>query len=107
MKVPTDETGEIVSGRTYWQQKVKEVAYAHLKISVRKFQLHTPKQWELIHAELAQLFYIDPPLKTNTVEKYIQEHLSQARQNWRRMWKVGGETTRADDCPADAWLKLI
>jgi hypothetical protein len=23
------------------------------------------------------------------------------------MWKVGGETTRADDCPADAWLKLI
>jgi hypothetical protein len=32
VKIPIDETREIVSGRTYWQQNVQDVAYSHLDV---------------------------------------------------------------------------
>ncbi len=35
VRIPIDEIGEIVSGRTYWQQKVQKVAYSHLDVFVR------------------------------------------------------------------------
>jgi hypothetical protein len=53
------------------------------------------------------LFNIDPPQKNGTIKKYVQEHLSQARQQWRKMWKIGGEMARPEDCLMDAWAKLI
>ncbi len=42
---------------------MKDVAYAHLDISICNFEQHSLKQWELIHGELAQLFFNDPLLK--------------------------------------------
>jgi hypothetical protein len=71
VKIPTDETRDIVSGKTYWEQKVREVAYSHLDMFVHNFKHHTPKQWEVIHVDLAKLFIIDPPLKLDIVEKYM------------------------------------
>ncbi len=55
VRIPTYEIGEIVSGRTYWQQMVQKVAYSHLDVFVRH---HTPKQWEAIHADFVKLFLI-------------------------------------------------
>jgi hypothetical protein len=43
---------------------------------VHNFKQHTPKQWEAIHVDLAKLFLMDPALKPDIVEKYLQEHLS-------------------------------
>ncbi len=37
----------------------------------------------------------------------MQEHLSQARQKWRKMWKIGGQVARLKDFLVDAWAKLI
>lgn len=45
VRIPIDETGEILSGRKYWQQKVREVTYHHLNVLIRNFRLHIPKQW--------------------------------------------------------------
>ncbi len=53
------------------------------------------------------MFLIDPLLKIGAIEKYVQEHLSQTRQKWRKMWKIGGEMARHEDCLVDAWGKLI
>jgi len=72
VKIPTNEIGEIVNGKTYWQQKVQEVTYSHLNVTIHNFKHHTMKQWEVIHANLAKLFIIDPPLKPSIVEKYLQ-----------------------------------
>jgi len=85
---------------------VKEVPYAHLDISIRNFKQHSPKQWELIHEEFAQLFLIDPSLKIGVVEKYVQVHLSQARQKWKKMWKIGGEMARHEDCLVDVLIRM-
>ncbi len=56
VRTPTDEIGEIVSGRTCWPQKVQKVVYSHLNVSVRNFKHHTLKQWEAIHADFVKLF---------------------------------------------------
>ncbi len=53
------------------------------------------------------MFFIDPSLKTSAIEKYVQEHLIQVRQKWRKMWKIGGEMARPKDFLVDAWAKLI
>ncbi len=44
VKIPTDETEEIINGRTYWQQKVRNVAYSHLDMFFCNFKHHTSKQ---------------------------------------------------------------
>jgi hypothetical protein len=56
VRIPIDETWEIVSGRTYWQQKVRKVAFSYLDVFVCNFRHHTPKQWEAIHGRLCQTF---------------------------------------------------
>ncbi len=83
------------------------MAYCYLDVSIHNFRTHLPMQWDAIHAKLGQLFIIDPSLKPDKVEKYIQEHLSSARQKWRKLWKVGGDVARLDDYPMDAWPKLV
>ncbi len=96
-----------MSGKTYRQQKIREVACHHLHVSICNFRLHTPKQWEAIHANLTKFFTIDPPLKPLIVEKYLQEHLSFARQKWRKIWSIGGDITRPNSCPMHAWGSLV
>jgi len=76
-------------------------------VSIHNFRTHLLAQWDAIHAEFGHLFRIDPPLKPNIVKKYMQEHLSSARQKWRKLWNVGRDATRQDDCPMDAWHKLV
>ncbi len=34
-----------------------------MDVLIHNFKQHTSRQWELIHAELGQLFNINPPLK--------------------------------------------
>jgi hypothetical protein len=53
------------------------------------------------------LFRFDPPLKPGIIEKYVQEHLSFVRQKWRKVGKVGGDATRPNGCPTNAWPKLV
>ncbi len=107
VKIPIDETGEIVNGRTYWQQKVQDVAYSHLDVFVCNFKHHTPKQQEAIHADLVKLFFIDPPLKLGNVEKYLQKHLSFTMQIWKQLWKVQGDVARLEGCPVHVWNSLM
>ncbi len=53
------------------------------------------------------MFFIDPLLKIGATEKYVQEHLIQVRQKWKKMWKIGGGMARHEDFLVDAWAKLI
>jgi hypothetical protein len=69
IKFPTKEVKEISSGKTYWQQKVKEVAYIHLNVSICNFRLHIKAQWDAIHGDLAKIYIIDPPLRPLTMER--------------------------------------
>jgi hypothetical protein len=73
VRIPINENGEIVNGWRYWQQKVKEMAYCHLDVSIYNFKTHLQTQWDAIHAKFGQLFRIEPPLKLGTIEKYMQE----------------------------------
>jgi hypothetical protein len=53
-KIPTDAKGEIVGLRAMWQQAIKDATYAHLNLTIRQFKLHTQKQWDAIHNDLAK-----------------------------------------------------
>jgi hypothetical protein len=69
--------------------------------------LHTKAQWDAIHGDLAKIFIIDPPLRPLTMERYLQKHLSSVRQKWRKIWNVGGDTTRPNTYLMHAWKNLV
>ncbi len=41
------------------------------------------------------------------MERYLQEHLSSIRQKWRKIWNVGGDTTRPNTYLMHAWKNLV
>lgn len=82
--IPTNAQGEITSLKGHWIRTIKEVAYNHLDLKLVNFRSHTTKQWEVIHAKLDGLFYYDPHLKDRMVENYMKEHLSLARNVWKK-----------------------
>jgi len=59
-----------------WMQAIKDVSYAHLDLTIRQFRLHTQKQWDAMHNDLAKQFWYNPPLKPKALEMYMKEHLS-------------------------------
>lgn len=81
--ISTNAQGEIMGLEGVWTRTTKEVAYEHLDLTHVNFKAHTLKQWEAIHANLAKVFYYDPPLKDRTMENYVKEHISSARNAWK------------------------
>ncbi len=65
------------------------------------------KQWEAIHANLAKVFYYDPPLKDRTMENYVKEHLPSTRIAWKKVWLAKGNVGRPNKCPIHVWESLV
>jgi hypothetical protein len=96
--IATNAQGAIIGLKGLWTRIVKEVAYNYLDLRSMNFRSHTMKQWEVIHVELDGLFYYDPPLKERTVENYMKEHLSLAKNAWKKAWVANGEVGCPNKC---------
>jgi hypothetical protein len=105
--ISTNAQGEIMVLKGVWTRTTKEVAYEHLDLTHVNFMAHTLKQWEAIHADLAKVFYYDPPLKDRTMENYVKEHLSFARNAWKRAWLAKGNVGCLNKCPVHVWESLV
>ncbi len=105
--IPTNAQGAIIGLKGLWTHIVKEVAYNYLDLRSVNFRSHTMKQWEVIHVELDGLFYYDPPLKERTVENYMKEHLSLARNAWKKAWVANGEVGCPNKCSERVQKSLV
>jgi hypothetical protein len=103
----TSAQGEIIRLKGVWKRIVKEAAYEHLDLTQFNFKAHALKQWEAIHVDLAKVFYYDPPLKDKIMENYVKEHLSFARNAWKRVWLAKGNVGHLDKCPVHVWESLV
>jgi len=106
-RIPTNAQGEIIGLKGVCTRIAKEVAYEHFDLTHVNFKAHTLKQWEAIHADLAKVFYYDPPLKDRILENYVKEHVSSIRNAWKKVWLAKGNVGCPNKFPIHVWESLV
>ncbi len=105
--IPTNAQGEIIGLKGVQTRTTKEATYEHLDLTHVNFKAHTLKQWEAIHANLAKVFYYDPPLKDRTLENYVKEHVSFIRNAWKKVWLAKGNVGCPNKFLIHVWEALV
>jgi hypothetical protein len=103
VKVPVDQTDL----KSAWHAAAKEVAYKFLDLRKESWKDYSVFEKSVVHNQLREAYKFDPPLDPKRVDKFLSGHLRTSRAVWKAHWKKEGPENRHQNCPEEAWAKLI
>lgn len=85
--ITTSPEGEILSGKLKWCAAVRTSAFRTLDFTIREYKKHLHHwNWaiERIEREINDQFSYTHPLRRNTIEEYVREHVIKDRHKFKK-----------------------